>query len=174
MSKGKTKTTRTDSAAETCEALSISRSTLQRYAGAGCPHTPGKPGRGHKFDATEVAAWMKSVGLTGEQGRHIDPEDEGLRAARTRKESAMADSWELKNQALRDTLISADEAEAQAAERSARIRAHLSGVGADLADKLVGLPASDIQRVVDSYMINVCQRLSTGKTPAELAKAEQE
>lgn len=174
MSKGKTKTTRTDSAAETCEALSISRSTLQRYVGDGCPHTPGKPGRGHKFDATEVAAWMKSVGLTGEQGRHADPEDEDLRAARARKESAMADAWRLKNKKLMGELIPADEAEAQAAERSARIRAHLSGVGADLADKLVGLPASDIQRTIDQFMVNVCQRLSTGKTPAELAKAEQE
>lgn len=138
MSKGKPKprsVSRTATARDVAESLGLSVEVVRDAAIAGCPHTKRRGPQGNLYNVAEFAAWRKARGLTGKPGRPVLTGDEDIDEAKRRKELAMAENWNLRNQVLKRELVPVSEVERLGAE-----------VFRMLASRLLGLPAALVPR----------------------------
>lgn len=88
---------RTQTPAEVAELLGVNEETIRRRCGdtdKPCPHTRESNGR-ILVDAGELLVWGKKNNVNWRPGRPKEKKDGNLDAARLRKESALADKYEL-------------------------------------------------------------------------------
>lgn len=138
--------------AELREELSISASTLSRYKARGCPRDKGGPGKGDRYCPEEMAAWMSANSLTGDPGRPQGDESEELRAARTRKITAMALSWELKNGVASGKWLDRRAVESARVRKVVALRDGMLALGAVISEAMQFRTAKDIESEINARM----------------------
>jgi len=144
---------------------------------SGCPYSKAR-GRGspHRYDLAEVAAWRRSRGLgeKGKRGRPVRTGNEDIDKAKARKESAMADAWELKVHRLNGDMVMRTLVEEIGAEVIQVFTSRLQGVAASVVPRLVGREPHEQQALIhDSIRIVVDQLaedLSTVGRKAQVAE----
>lgn len=152
---------RNQSTTQCSETFSVDPKTLRGWVKDGCPATkPKTKGKPWMLDPTEVAAWLKSKGRDGSPGRPRGAGSEKLEEARERKESAMADNWELRNARERSELVPCGEVERGRVERVVAVRNRLMGCGASIAPQCEHRSASEIQTIIDQHMRGVCEQFA--------------
>ncbi len=142
----------------TCaEEIDVTPDTLQRYTQEGCPCNRGGRGKPNQYDPAEVMAWMKANGKTGKVGR---PVDESLNDARLRKESAMAENWELRNKQILGETVNKEEYRRHWMSEVITIKNKCRGLGASVAPGCVGQDAGEIQGIIDTRVEQIFKELS--------------
>lgn len=163
----RSKLKRKQTTTQVAESLEVDPKTVRGWIKKGCPATkPAGPGKSWMLDETEVAAWLKSEGMSGKPGRPAGAGSEQLDDARLRKESAMADNWELRNAQARGDLLERAEVETTAKEQVRAVRSRLMSVGATLASQLEHRSAAEMQGLIDQHMRSVCEAFAAEKKKA--------
>ena len=154
------KTDRQMEAAELAEALGVNVWTVRKWISEGCPCD--KPGgnKPNRFNETEVAAWMRRAGKTGEVGRPRKPGTDDRNAAELRKLNAMADHWELKNAQVRGQLYEAQEVDREWGNVGQVIRNGFQSLAAGVAASLVGLTAQEIEQRLEERVNDILRHLA--------------
>lgn len=129
---------RTKTAQQVAEELGVKLSAIRRHMMEGAPHTNQGRGRPALFNTMEYAAWRSKTGKTGRPGRPIRSGDEDLDAAKLRKETAMADHWELRNAIQRREMVTVADVERLGGEVFRVLAAKLQGLPAGLVPRLEG------------------------------------
>jgi phage terminase Nu1 subunit (DNA packaging protein) len=142
---------------DVCALFDVDTRTVTRWVTSGCPCD--RSGKARKFNAGEVAAWMKENGITGERGRPLDPNDQ-LKAAKIRKESALAERYEIELARAKALLVSKAEVEAGNITKFTVIRNKLMGMASSLAPSLEGLSVPEIERQIEARVVTVLKELS--------------
>ena len=143
----------------------IDKRTVTRWCADGCPHDGGGKGKPRLFNAEEVAAWMKKRGITGAVGRppdveeSTDPEDP-LRKAKIRKETAMADRYEVMAAREKGLLMPKADVEAATVRMATVIRNRLLGLPPALAPVVVGMTVPQAEHEIDARIRDILKELS--------------
>ncbi len=145
-------------ASEIAQLRNVHVVTVRQWTRDGCPCT--KRGGLNYYDPAAVATWLSTRGKTGKVGRPATKTSAGLDKAKLRKENALADQHELKVQKLRRDLVPAEEVRKHWGEISVSIRSSFAQLGATIAPGLEGLPAADIQKVIDSRVSSILDSLA--------------
>ena len=142
------KSRRTLTVSECADELGIAPELLQDYAMRGCPHDKGGRGRSNRFDAAEVAGWMRENGLTGRPGRPVESSPD-LDAARLRKENALAAKYEIQVSRERGDLVPLTEVQRFVGQTLRTLRNNLIGLPAEVTPYLVGRDAAEQQAILE-------------------------
>jgi phage terminase Nu1 subunit (DNA packaging protein) len=146
---------------ELTAALGVSLATVRTYCAKGVPRDgDGSRGSPYRFDLGEVRKWMASAGITGKRGRPTEADGDELRAARIRKERALAERHEIAVGIARGELIKRTDAEAANATKFALVRSKLLGIPAALATLLVGKQPAEIEQEIEDRIRDVLAELS--------------
>jgi phage terminase Nu1 subunit (DNA packaging protein) len=162
------------------ETLGVGRETIQRYISQGLPIAQRSNRRQpHKFDLDVVTAWMVEHGRTGHRGRPSDltagaadsngdggdGEDPlaAFRAAKTRKEVALADVHEFKAAQLRAELILRREVVAALIAKVTVIRTRLLKLADTMPAKLVGREEREAKRILRTHFEALCRDFAKGQ-----------
>lgn len=113
-----------------------------------CPHER-LHGRDLRFNVPEVKAWMTANGVTGRQGRPAQPSSENLEAAKLRKESALADKYEIQVERDRGLLVPFSDVKARWVELVTTARNKLLALPATVAPLLAGRDAVEVQTILE-------------------------
>jgi excisionase family DNA binding protein len=154
--------TRTLTTTELCELFDITQKTVQRWVARGCP-CDRRSGKARMFNGDEVAAWMKENKLTGNVGAPSEatgPVGEQLKAAKLRKELAMAEKHEIALAREKGLLVEAAKVEAENVEKFTLIRNRLLGLPAQASSFLVGRSAVEIEGELDRRVKEILVELS--------------
>lgn len=127
-----------------------------------CPHER-KGGRDLRFDIAEVRAWMTTNGVTGQQGRPPGPSSANLEAAKLRKESALADKYEIQVERERGQVVPFSEVKARWVELITTAKNKLLGVPSAAAPLCVGRDAGEIQTILEDRINEALSELSNGR-----------
>lgn len=147
---------RTETSADVCDMFEISDRQLQRWVKKGVPHDGGGKGKPRKFNVDEVAAWMRDNNVGTD-----DPDDpDELRAAKIRKENALADKHEIAVEVSRGLLVEAEAVEREWIRIATVIRTKLESLPASVAASLEGRSAVEIEHVLDDRIREVLTELS--------------
>lgn len=159
------KTDRTQTAADVCAELGISRSALQDYESKGCPCT--RPGRGkpNHYNVTEIAAWMRANDLTGKVGRPVTKQSKNQQDADLRKTNAMADNWEIRNaRELGELLPAADVARAWS-RVAHEVRSRVLNAAPAVAPGLDGMNVTERTAEIDRALREALEGLDPATEP---------
>ena len=154
---------RTQTTQEAAEILGCHRVTLQaKLTGANpAPSTMTKSGR-RRVDAAELAAWGKANGV--EWGRVGRPptvqESPGIEAARLRKENALASKYELQVARERAQLVPIEDVKREWIEKITTARNKFLTLGATVAPQVQGLPADEVQTILEQRIAEILGELS--------------
>lgn len=137
----------------------ISVSALDNWRKAGCPSSM-RDGC-LWLNAGEVAAWLKAHPNFGKgPGRPKLKKSADLDAAKLRKENALASKYEVELEQLMGRLIWLDDAKAAASEIASLVRNRFLQLPAAVAPQLVGLPAEDIEAIIEKRCYEILLLLS--------------
>ncbi len=156
---------RTLLAAELADQFDVDVRTVTRWVADGCPCDGGGKGVKRLFNEGEVASWMKRKGITGATGRPADVDDstdanDPLRKAKIRKETALADRYEIQVQRERGELVAKADVDAENVRKFNTIRNKLLGLPAAAAPIVVGMSAADAEGELESRVRLMLQELS--------------
>jgi phage terminase Nu1 subunit (DNA packaging protein) len=155
---------------EAADQLDLGPTTLQNWVRLGCPHDVVKAKHGKsalRFDPDEVAAWMVANGKSGKRGRPAAPESEDLKAAKLRKERAMARKYELEVAEKEGQLIDAAAERQRDLAKIVAVRNRLCGLGATLAPQLEGLSGAERQTLIDEAVEAILKEFGSDKGKAK-------
>lgn len=154
--------TRDKTTQEIADLFDVSTSTLSKWIKRGCPvDLAATRKQSHKFDAAEVAAWMKSNGVTGDMGRPPEPLSDELKELKIRKELALVLRYERENAVEDGKLIDAVTEQSRDIAKIMAVRNRLSGLGASIAPQLVGLDSgAEAQTIIDNEVAAILKQFS--------------
>ena len=161
MKKKSTRISRTLTDDDLAELMDVDERTLRNWKRLGCPCSRGR-GKDRRWNAEEVAAWKKTTGITGTKGRPEDttPASDPLKAAKIRKETALAERYEIATKRERGSVIDRSEVERANVQKFTTIRNKMLGLPAAIAPSLVGLQAPDIEKLLDDRITEILTELS--------------
>jgi hypothetical protein len=151
---------RTHTTEECADELNLTIDQLRDYAGRGCPHTIGKPGKPHLWNPPEVAAWMQANSLTGKPGRPQTEESLDIQAARLRVLNLQARKHALDIQEREKQLVNVADVKQWIGERVTTAKNKLLGMGAALAPLLEGRDAAERQDIIDQRVTGILNELA--------------
>lgn len=138
--------------------LDLHPNTLRRWCNLNqnaMPHDRGERGR-MLFDVAEVRAWMERTGNDGRIGRRPGYTESGtMEKARIRKESALADKYELQVSEARKVLVDRETINREWVSRVMALKNKLLGLPAIVAPACVGLDAAEIQALLDGRITDI-------------------
>jgi phage terminase Nu1 subunit (DNA packaging protein) len=144
---------------ETCEEFEVDESTIKRWIERGLPCD--REGRGvpRLFDFAEVAAWKIQNNVTGEAGRPAETDD-ALKAAKTRKELALAEKHEIELARVKGLLVDKAVVESANIQKFTVIRNKFLGLAASIAPMLEGQDPASIEVLLDQRIREILEELS--------------
>lgn len=137
---------------ELSDELDIRADSIARHHTRANPPPFSKDGRVYLYNVAEYRAWMDSEGLTGERGGDRGPTSPDIEEARLRKESALADKYELQVAREKRELIPANEVRQWIGEHIGRAKNKLIGMAASISPRLEGLNSSERQQEIERYI----------------------
>jgi phage terminase Nu1 subunit (DNA packaging protein) len=155
--------TRTQTAEEIIELLTIDPSTLKRWKREGLPcDNPIKGERKHcLFNVDEVKEWMVANKKSGKPGRPAAPQSAELLSWKLRKEKASALRVERENAIAEGKLIDAADEAKRDIQKIVTIRNKLCSMGATLSPQLEGLDAAERCSLIDSTIESILKEFAT-------------
>lgn len=145
---------------ELAELLDIDIKTIQRWKREGLPHN--KKPKPHKFNAGEVAEWMKINNKTAKVGRPSTPMSGEREALEIRKLAALVRKYEREEKVDEGLLIDAAEEQRRDIAKITLVRNRLSGLGASIAPQLEGLDGAERQTLIDESIATILKEFSAG------------
>jgi len=135
---------------EILDILGVTHRTLRNWMKEGLPYTKGTAGRSNMFDESEVAAWMKNTGRTGQPGRPKSETSNDRDHWSMRKEKALAEKYELQLERERGQLIEKAVVEQRWTNIANALQHTLQSQAAQLAPRLVGKTAQQIEEELET------------------------
>lgn len=130
--------------------LGVDPETLRRYIREGAPHDS-RNGK-HFVDVPEVMQWMQSNGRSGKQGIRPDDESPDLEAVRIRKETALAEKYELQTAKERGQLIPVEATQQWLIRNLTSARNYLLGIPAKAVVLMAGRNAAEQQSILETLI----------------------
>jgi len=143
-------TGRKQTVAEAAEVLSLHPETVREFIREGCPAS--KQGNSFRVDAPEVAAWMKSTGHTGKQGRPSQSDSPDLEAARLRKENALAAKYELQTARERGQLVEVEALQQWLIRNLTTTKNYMLGIPAKAVVLMVGRNTAEQHSILETLI----------------------
>ena len=136
----------------------VTQQVIRDWVKRGCPATRRK--NGFRLCEEEVAAWKLRTGVSGLPGRPKVPGDKNLEAAKLRKESALADRYELMVGRERRELVPFAEVMSCWSRLIETAKRKLLALPGAAAPSCVGCDARLIERVIDDRLREIISHLS--------------
>ncbi len=155
--------TRTLSIAELCDILDLSVRTIRVYVGKGMPHTKGGPAGPAAFSAEECQAWIKAnVAKPGgrKKAAPTQPADNAMAAVKLRKETALAERYELMVGREKGDLVSQKEVQADVDKVLGAVKGALLDIPGAIAPQLAGLSLAEMEQSIRQHVVHVCNLLA--------------
>jgi phage terminase Nu1 subunit (DNA packaging protein) len=159
------KITRKQTERDVCDELDISGQTLKRYRSLGCPHTKSGRGKPCLYDVTEVSAWMRSEGLTGEMGRPTTERSKNQAEADLRKTNAMADNWEIRNARELRALLPVEEVTRAWSRVALQVRSRVLSVPDGAGPAMDGMDAAERIQEMKTRLEEALEQLDPEREP---------
>lgn len=148
---------------DVADEFDVSARTVHDWVARGCPCTRGP--KGNRFDMPEVAKWKKDHNITGEPGRPVTSSP-AVDSTKLRKENALAAIYEMRAAREMGHLIDVAAARTAGLTLVTTARNKWMGFGAAMAPQLEGLPAVEIQTLLESRVEEILNELADGFTAA--------
>ena len=130
--------------------LSLHPETLREYVREGCPAT--KRGNSFYVSVPEVLVWMKANGRTGKQGVRPQDESPDLESVRIRKETALAEKYELQTARERGELVPVSQVQQWIIRNLQSARNHLLGLPAKAVVAMAGRDSAEQQSILEQLI----------------------